>query len=624
MIERLYRPIPVTFPTASYGYASSPCAEARFRISLAKMAAQELEHLFYEGAYERILSSTANTDESAKSPFVVGALAFTGRLDEAEITGRILSSDKTRPLLDLVAARFFLCAGACHAGMLDRAMRWARQNMAALRSPDPRSRFFAFQGFSLVRYFEGRMARSRRLSLRALSAAIEAGFPYGRLLALDLRGHALVQTGQILSGLRLLEQAERLALDLGFVANAQTIQVSQQIYRARFRVHSVKEASSKLEELARSPIVSFFARRNAFLELAWQAAFAGRIEDAEVSIGEAARIALPDQDRRGRVRGLLARAVCVMFSQGRIAALPYLENARRLANPDPSLRVEVLFTEAAILGEPREGLPDELEALVSVTGIERASIARRLVGPTSSTAPVPSEDRFAELLLHLPALEPEVRAVHLVNEQLLGLVPWSFGLTPGTRIYLTGTSVLTEDHGNVVAHQRPSGPSLRVLRELAEGPKTNGELLACVWNLHNYAPARHDPTLHTAVARLRAALAPHGDWVLTTERGYQLAPDVELVTVGQALEVHAPEGADSSESLAVEASNRESHILEIVGRRRIASSAELAQDLRISDATALRSLRSLVDAGKLQRTGRGKSTRYSLFPEAIHAEGEGS
>jgi DNA-binding winged helix-turn-helix (wHTH) protein len=212
----------------------------------------------------------------------------------------------------------------------------------------------------------------------------------------------------------------------------------------------------------------------------------------------------------------------------------------------------------------------------------------------------------------------------LVNEHLLGLVPWSLGLDPGRRIYLTEQAVLTEDHGMVSVHRYPSGPSIRVLRELTDGPKTNAALLGSVWNLRTYSPSRHDPTLHTAVARLRAALAPRAEWVVTTRHGYQLAPDVELVVVGDELDVHAPDRIEAADAGMTAVSDRESHILEIIGRRRVASSTELAQDLRVSDATALRSLRALVGDRKIHRTGRGKSTRYSLFPEALPAEGERS
>ncbi|MBW2223777.1 MAG: hypothetical protein DRH23_13340 [Deltaproteobacteria bacterium] len=126
------------------------------------------------------------------------------------------------------------------------------------------------------------------------------------------------------------------------------------------------------------------------------------------------------------------------------------------------------------------------------------------------------------------------------------------------------------------------------------------------------------------MARLRAALAPRAEWVVTTQHGYQLAPDVELVVVGDELEIHTPDRIEAAAVGMTAVSNRESHILEIIGRRHVASSAELAQDLRVSDATALRSLRVLVGDGKIHRTGRGKSTRYSLFPEALPAEGERS
>ncbi len=586
---------------------------SEFRIPLAMMSPPDLERLFYEGCYDRILAATLRTQAGDLNPFVVGALAFSGRLDEAEITGRLILSDETRDEVDAVAVRFFLCAGACHAGLLGKALKWAKSNIGALGAPNPRSRFFGYQGLGLVRYFEGRMARSRRFTLRALSAAIEAQFPYGRLLALDLRGHALVQTGQVFSGLRLLQQAEHLAADLGFVANAQTIQVAEQVYRLRYRVPSPGDALARLEQLARSPSVSFFARRNALLELVWQHAFRSDVPTAELCLNEAARIALPDEDRRGRVRGLLARAVLLMLSEGRVAAVPYLEEARRIAQEDPSLRVEVLFVEAAVVRAERPGIASELGHLAHRTGIDRARIAQELALGSRSTC-LPLEDRLGELLLNLPSMPPEMRVVHLVHEHLAGLVPWSLNLNPGRRSYLTETSLLTEDHGRLSVHKHPSRPSVRVLRELATGPKTNAELMSSVWNLSSYSPSRHDPTLHTAVARLRAGLAPNGEWILTTDRGYQLASDVELVLVGDRLQVYAM-GTVGDEVELESVSERESHILEILGRRRAASSTELAEDLRVSDATALRSLRALVATGKLHRTGRGKGTRYSLVPE---------
>ncbi len=586
---------------------------SEFRIPLAMMSPPDLERLFYEGCYDRILAATLRTQAGDLNPFVVGALAFSGRLDEAEITGRLILSDETRDEVDAAAVRFFLCAGACHAGLLGKALKWAKSNIGALGAPNPRSRFFGYQGLGLVRYFEGRMARSRRFTLRALSAAIEAQFPYGRLLALDLRGHALMQTGQVFSGLRLLQQAEHLAADLGFVANAQTIQVAEQVYRLRYRVPSPGDALARLEQLARSPSVSFFARRNALLELVWQHAFRSDVPTAELCLNEAARIALPDEDRRGRVRGLLARAVLLMLSEGRVAAVPYLEEARRIAQEDPSLRVEVLFVEAAVVRAERPGIASELGHLAHRTGIDRARIAQELALGSRSTC-LPLEDRLGELLLNLPSMPPEMRVVHLVHEHLAGLVPWSLNLNPGRRIYLTETSLLTEDHGRLSVHKHPSRPSVRVLRELATGPKTNAELMSSVWNLSSYSPSRHDPTLHTAVARLRAGLAPNGEWILTTDRGYQLASDVELVLVGDRLQVYAM-GTVGDEVELESVSERESHILEILGRRRAASSTELAEDLRVSDATALRSLRALVATGKLHRTGRGKGTRYSLVPE---------
>src|SRR5260370_2141530 len=96
------------------------------------------------------------------------------------------------------------------------------------------------------------MARATRHVRRSLLHAVDARFQYGRLLASDLRGHALVQIGQVRAGLMLLERARDLARALELPGNAGAIECSSAIYRARFGVVPLPRAIEELEALTRA------------------------------------------------------------------------------------------------------------------------------------------------------------------------------------------------------------------------------------------------------------------------------------------------------------------------------------------------------------------------------------
>src|SRR5262249_26775518 len=117
----------------------------------------------------------------------------------------------------------------------DEAEREIRNNLSAAGAlEDPICRFYVSQGLACFRYFRGLMRHAARHVRRALGHAIDARFQYGRLLASDLRGHALVQLGQVRAGLVLLERARDLARSLGLHGNAGAIECALATYRARF------------------------------------------------------------------------------------------------------------------------------------------------------------------------------------------------------------------------------------------------------------------------------------------------------------------------------------------------------------------------------------------------------
>ncbi len=111
-----------------------------------------------------------------------------------------------------------------------------------------------------------------------------------------------------------------------------------------------------------------------------------------------------------------------------------------------------------------------------------------------------------------------------------------------------------------------------------------------------------DPVLHTAVSRLRLALA-EPEWIVTQPQGYSLAEGVEVLGLAVA---STPESAAAQ---APPPDDRE-RVLAFVQREGSVSSADVAKALRLSPSTALRILRKLAEQGALQRRGGGRSTRY--------------
>jgi hypothetical protein len=563
---------------------------------------QSLEFLLFSGSYDEVLRRTAGEHSAGEWPILVGALSLSGRLDEAEsaFTSHAVQAGGTSSVAE---ARFFLVAGLCHAGNLVRAVRYAKDSVSDTRSSNAKRRFFAFQSLAAVRYFEGRFPLARRLARRALASAVAASFPYARFLALDMMAHVLVHTGDVFAGLRLLSQAESLAAALGYVDNASTERTAALVFRLRMLLTDIDEALASVESVVRSSEVSYFTRRNGLLELAGMFALRGAATSAAVALDEARQIALTGSDRRGRTRFLVCSALTTALSRGPEEAQPIIEEARTLAREQLTLTAEVAFVDSMILGCRDTTVLAEYDAVARRTGIQRARLASDAASGAMSNRPSYIEDGLARILVGCAGLSAFERVEAVIAARLYGLVPWALGRSPGKRIIVTGSSLVTEHRGTVTVRELPSRPSLKTLFALARGYQSRAALIADVWSILRFVPARHIAVIHTAVSRLRLALA-EPDWIVTHDDGYALAEGVELVTLeGTSVPVASaipPALADRDRALS------------FIDKNGPSSSAQVAAALKLSASTALRVLRALADEGTLEKSGGGRATRYRL------------
>jgi hypothetical protein len=601
-----------------------------------KGASHALSQRFYAGNYAAIVRDCVDagsaTYAEADLPFVVGALAFIGRLEEARalFSSHLRRGQRSRDAAPLVAARFFLGVAYCRAGRIDEARREFLIN-ARSRHGTSLVRFYVFQGLGCLRYFTGHLRQSAKQGLHALEHAFAADFPYGRLLATDLRGHALAQLGQVRNGLSLLETARTLAASLELYGNVSALDCAIAIYRARFGLVPVRQALIELRELlGKSRPEDSYSERSLRIELAIQSALAGEGDTAWGLLERLGAEQVPDGgDARARIRFLLACATVARLRYGSASMQPFVGEARALLSErrDIALEVDVLCLELLSAEDAQEvaAVRNALLGLHRSSGIERVWL--RANTETFSVPPgveTLEEDRLGALYLACLRASPAL-AERLIGTGHWGLLPLALGLAPGQRLMVLGRRLVIEDQGNVSVLSDPSEGTLRFLAALSDGvARSKEELLGLVWGIHSYRPDAHDPVIHTAVSRLRGQLGVRGHWIEATRGGYRLAAGVQVLTPfepepparsraplrpGNGARARAEPGRHS----LLPAPPAPDALLALLARNGPVSSSAVASHLGVSEMTALRRLREHVERGTVSRDGKGKNTRYRLL-----------
>ena len=595
----------------------------------------EIARRFYAGHYAEIVEATYDADARVAPhdlAFVIGALTFLDRVDEARAlhdAWRARARRRPDPRT-LAASRFFLGLAAARAGYFDRSFALlVAEAFPARHAADPWVRAIVFQGLACHCYFTGRFGGAARHALRAMQAAHQASFLYLAMLATDMRGHALVQTGQLQRGIAMLEQADRQSRRLGLGNNSFALETSIATYAARFDPRP--EALERVEALLRRRSHDSYSHRELLTEAAVQRGLRGRRSDAVLAVEAADRDALRGDTRRGKVKSLLARLWVTRWQDGPAACAALVEQGRSLVEPrDVAFRAELLGFEvlvaraAADAGREERAL-DELRELWRATRhvAAKAALTQHDRGEVATAF---DEDAVAPLLRAVARRDASALP-RIVALGLHGVIPELLGLTPARRIILVPSEdlLLLEDHGDVVVRHRPPRWCAALLRILAAGDASKERIVAGMWGLRSYRPELHDPPVRTAIHRLRSFLQPHASWIQVTGDGYRTTVPVHLVSAGDLPLAESGPLWEEGEVPTLEP-QRAAQVLrrprggdgtaQRVFRRIVelesASVPELARELDLSASTVLRALRALVAAGEVERRGFARATRYGV------------
>lgn len=562
--------------------------------------------LLYQGRYLDVLAATVDSPAGtapADLAFAVGALAFAGRVVEAELLCR--SALRAPSARTRAAAAFFVCVAQCRSGRLGDAANTLRQGVRRTDGArDAWSRALLLQGAACVRFFSGRLAPALADAVAAQSCALAAGFAYASMLANDLRGHALAAVGSAAEGVEVLSLARDQAARLGYDENARVIATSIALHRA-----SVAEPAQALAILTAGALADdaqdSYSRRTLLLARAPWLAWLGRGPEAQDLLA----LAEPLCATGARPRALLAvaRAQVARVTEGWDACLAHLEagEAHLAGERDPALCAEVLGLR--LLGARARGdLPTEASASSSLRALAAESGLRAARHWLDAWEPSALTHGAVAALPPMLAVVAARSPATALARGMLGLIPETLGLRPGRRLHVFADALVVEAHGAVNRLPGLSARATSLLLALAQGVGAREALFTSVWGIRGYDPARHAGPLKTAISRLRASLGEAHGWVRSTADGYALDPEVTVrVHDGSPEAVEAP--ASTPTDLA--RNDRQRRLLTRLGAREM-SVAALARAVGEPQRTVSRELSTMCAAGLLRREGAGRATTY--------------
>lgn len=589
--------------------------------------AASLPDLFSRGHYDEVIrryNSGLNTVSPEDLPPVIGALSFLGRLFEAKELYR--SKSKFFSPASKAAAVFYIGIGLVRKARFQQARKLFKLNQTRYgENVDPEVSFYVSQGIAFYLYYTGQFHRSESYAKKAFQAAIQSNSLNHKIVAQDLLAHALVQTGQIHTGLELLKQTRDLALNKEHKAFAEMLKVSILLYESEFG-HRPETILNELNQCLQTlEAQDNYSRSNIVLETARQRILRGQWRQAEDLLNAQAPTIYGNENRRQEVRLNILWAKIAFLRGQSVLSWQYLRSAQLRLHPlgDRHLAVEILTAEIDILEEQNSPLATEKKVQLLklsssfASGISRNVLARR--SWIEDLSPQDTGDALHDLLIEVRPDSP--KAIKIVSES--GYYSWYFkclDLRRGSSYLVLGAiegSLLIVSPDGIESHKLAE-TSRKILEVLQKGAVSKEQLVENVWG-YTYDPQRHDNLVYSAMSGLRKTLGDKHLWIQTSEHGYYVPSDVSIFHV--VTKVTDRPGSTTIPTVIktniddLSLNVRQLQVLEYLKEKTFINTREYKELFQTTEITASRDLASLYKSGHVIRVGHGRSTHYMLSKE---------
>ncbi len=565
-------------------------------------------HSFYRGAHQSITDQLLNQKNIPPKtlPFLIGSLSFLGRLEEAERYYR--QSETKISQRDQAACLFFLGVGFSRHSFYEKGRTFFAYNLIKFRhSKSPLIRFYLFQGLGFYRYFQCRYQKAAQTAETALFSATKAQFLYGRYLASDLFGYALVQNGEISRGIENLKNSEKLAKQLGTGSWAMAARVSIVCYESYFglKPHTIlKELQSLYRQI---PKDNTFSRSSVLLEEARQWTLRGNLHQSNQILNEACRLIYASRHKRHGVILNLRNAENRYQAAQYYDALNLIRSSFSGLHPqhDRQLMVSLLGMEKKLC--QALNIPFDSKNLHALTQQYGTHVARRIANRVQGNEPSPGEDPLGDLLDTSSKNQEKI-----LQSGYLSLLRRELPSSPTSQVLYIGYFIhrlILFDEGNIEILEIGNTTQIpKLLAFLSKGECSKEELVQKLWG-YPYHPLQHDSLIYRLIGRLRRLLGKRSFWIEATPKGYQLNHSVSLIFKA---ELSHPNRSSSPIESPQDWNHRQLQILKKLEKQPFIGVTEVKKIFKISSMTAFRDLAQLTKAELIHKTGKARATRYCL------------
>ncbi len=566
-----------------------------------------LNEQLYRGDYKEILQSTWDRPKyklkAEDMMAIIGALSFSGRVQEATELYEAHSDKVTKKYL--VPIRFFIGINLYRLSRNPLGKKFLIDNLRA-KNKDHQDLFYTYQGLAFMRFFSKQLGSCKILAEKALHEALRAEFYYGRFLSLDMLGHVLIAKGEIHSGLEKLDQAIALTKSMGAKSWQSSFQVSATIYRSQYGINGSSGKSEILKLLKSNSYQDSYSQAYLLLELGRLYTRDAEFAKAEKSLDSAVQNVYRSRHQKQQVLLNL-----------RIAELSYQKGEYNKAlNLISVLKNQGLkYIEDQEFKDPLNGIEHKLTKALGMTD---------LVTDAESVRQSFLEDPIAQLKLELKQDFNQSKGVkiELIKECerlacqcfLIDYLKIKRGKNALLLNLIPGKTLLFGRDGIYWAQTGRSQNLIYLIHLLFTGWNNKEEIVKNIWG-YEYDPLRHDPMLFSALQGLRRCLGPYSDWLLRTEEGYRLDPEVEYRNCSQKISKPQIKKKAASEELQkgleLNFNFRQLRLLESQEFNDSGIDVNAYKKLfKVSQITATRDLSDLLKQNAIQRVGKGRATRY--------------
>jgi hypothetical protein len=574
---------------------------------------------YLKGMYRKAALAPARGQDRA---FKLAATVFIGQHHEARLLYQQII-DQLDPDHQ-VLARFHIGLSFVRTSQYKSAKVLFKKNRLALEQKklSASARWLVYQGMSFYLFFFSQFERSQHYAELGYAELLKMDSPPPLYLSLclDIQGHNLIQMGQIHRGLKVQEQALKITSQAQLEDWHSELEISHACYRSEFDPHVLEQIQKLTRLLATTPNKNDHSRSELVLQIAKLYLLAGQYQASHQFLGQHYSLIYENENKRkiAKLNTLMAQLMYLRGQNLESLSISRVAKEQLDARTDVALMLPIMGLEAKVqraLGQDSQPMDSRiLRRLGEMKRYLNQRIQSRL-WPTVFLAQV-GEDPLGDLFDQAHKKSPGALE-EIIHCQAFGLIPIYYELTPGKKNLvideLSQNLFSVADDGVIYHGNTITKTQYKILSVIGEQGADKATLIEKIWG-YTYAPLRHDPLIYSSITRLRKQLGPRGHWLHADESKYYLAPDTTIVIKAARKKNEANSHSDPQWPQVTglgELNHRQISYLEQSEPKPVAVS-EYAKQWQVTRMTALRDLKFLEAKGLVQRTGRGKATRYWL------------